>query len=171
MSNVASVIHIDSDVATMDGDDGITYAVLLNITGVFGLQPYVGGTFPQPFVNKSGAASSAALDVVKLVVSAPAATYYLNNGISLGYNTLVDYDILIRVTKGATITLSIDNQDYVMFKGGAADASLNAFDGIWVAGVFSASAYETYIIQTGGGVRQWIWSGFTENVLKGGAEK
>jgi hypothetical protein len=99
---------------TLPGDPTIEYQVTFLIRGVVELDTYSGGTplSPSYVVKDATGHGYAAANTYKLVVSNPAATYFLNNGTFNSADvTAVDYSLTIPVQGGATITLSSASND------------------------------------------------------------
>lgn len=100
--------------ATMAGTTGATYAVTLRLRGVVEPKTYVGGT-ADGFFQAGGTPAGDTANIYRLVVSAPAAEFYVNAGTTrLGtelYCLTFDYTADVVVDAGATVTLEAESND------------------------------------------------------------
>ena len=99
------------DSVTIAGDDGVTYDVKLRLRGVVEQKSYTGGVQDGLFLE-GGSPVSDGYNIVKLEISDPAATYYLNAGTS-GIQRVWELDVTktIPIRAGATVTLSLNALD------------------------------------------------------------
>jgi hypothetical protein len=104
-----------SDVYNVSGPAGRTIEATFRIRGCVELNPYTGGTPISANVQKDATGQQANVNIYKLVISSPAATYYLNKGAFTNFDqTALDYELIVDVDVGATITLqslSVDNRE------------------------------------------------------------
>jgi hypothetical protein len=106
-------------VATLAGVSGTTYNVQLRFRGVIEQKTYTGGTADatDPSFYVGGADNGDTYNVYKLEVTAPAQTYFLNNGTSgIEHSWALDYTKTIQMTAGATITLTAAAKDASQIK-------------------------------------------------------
>jgi hypothetical protein len=102
----------------MPGVTGQDYDVTFRVRGVVEVLPYIGGTALYDHVVKDPTGAGGT-DVnynhYKLIVSNPAAEYYLNANATNVENMALDYEITIPIKGGATLTLdavSIDSLEF-----------------------------------------------------------
>lgn len=184
MANIA--LGAQSVVATtvLAGSVGNTFNIILRVRIKAPLKTYTGGTVVQPYV-RSGAVTPAVdnVETVKLTISNPAATYYLNNGTSGSPEGCVflDYRLAVTVVGNATLTLTVDSIDsscpaeLVVGEDSVEDPEndvLDNFQGVF-AQIDHSDEYidQTVSEQTGGGVRGFKFGGYSEDVLNNGAEQ
>jgi hypothetical protein len=100
-----------SEPVTMGGEAGAVYDVTLRIRGVVEQKTYTGGT-QDGFFYAGGTPAADGYNVVKLEVSEPAATYYLNAGTS-GIERVWELDATekIPVAAGATVVVTSEPGD------------------------------------------------------------
>ncbi len=101
-------------VATFAGNPAVTYNVDFTLAGIYEGKAYSGGTpINGDRVISGGTPSADENNIVKLEVSSPAATYYLNNGRPTlpghGFCIPVEQTFTIPITGGATLTLTLDS--------------------------------------------------------------
>lgn len=108
-----------SDDTTLAGATGTTYDVTLRIRGVVEPKTYTGGTAGDGW-NRDGAPANDTANIYALVISSPAAVYYVNSGTtrlpSELYAEAVDFEMTIAVDSGATITLQADSLDALQIR-------------------------------------------------------
>lgn len=128
-------LDMEEKSAIMGGSDGIIYDVTLRIRGVAELKSIIGGTkipvtnlyssLNKPGVNKNGnpeEALTGGFNRYSLEVSSPAATYWLNEGISPSGSSVssvpirIDYEFTLQIEGGATVTLRANSKDGLEFK-------------------------------------------------------
>lgn len=107
-----------SQAFTVSGDSGTVIRVTLTISGSVESRIYTTGTpisGAPHFIDggTGGSTYTPVHNIYKLTVSAPAQTYFLNNGTGTSSErlTYVDAPLTIDVAGGATITLSADSVD------------------------------------------------------------
>ena len=100
----------DEDSAVMEGDEGITYNVTIDLRGALSEATIAGG-MTDGLWNDGGVPLVGDLWApVALTVSDPGQSYYVNTGDSgHGYCTIIDYQRVIAVTTGATVTITYDD--------------------------------------------------------------
>lgn len=176
---VTAVAQTDADVNVMTAvNPNLLYLLRCRVRIVAPYKTIVGGIYRAPFVREGGTPAADDNEVVSLVVSSPAKTFYLNAGKSadIAYNRFFDYWFDFSVSDGATLTLTIDNIDSQQYQGDASDALLTVtpltpFDGIFAQVDFDGAQTKQFSRTTGGGIRNWVWSGYSEGVYVGQAEK
>ncbi len=108
---VCETLGTVSTSATMGGVPGTTYTVALRFRGVVEITLYEGG-FANGYWQVGGVPiAGSTINVYALVVSAPAQTYYVNQGISNRVAVGIDYTETIPIEAGATVTLLADSRD------------------------------------------------------------
>jgi hypothetical protein len=91
------------------------------------------------------------------------------------YNVALDHHIEVVANGGASLILTVSNGDGLQWLGDSDDEplvveGLGAFEGIFAQlDLLDSVAMSEH--KFGGGVRNWIWSGFGENVYAKGNEK
>jgi len=111
---------------TMGGEAGVTYNVTLRIRGVLEPKTYAGGMTGTDHFYVGGAPTISNYNTYRLVVSAPAQTYYLNydNAKGEAYEVFpLDHSKVIPMTGGASLTLEVVDPDCAMVK------NCKSFDG------------------------------------------
>jgi hypothetical protein len=99
---------------TLPGDPAIEYEVTFLIRGIVELDTYTGGTplSPSYVVKDATGHGLRPANTYKLIVSNPAATYFLNNGVFNAADvTALDYTLTVPVMGGATLTLQSASND------------------------------------------------------------
>ena len=174
----ATVGNSNSTQTILQGDPARVYTLTLRIRGVFGQKTYTGGVDILKYVNVGGSPAADNQDVVSLHISNPDTMYYLNKGNSaIDYNTAYDYLLTIQAVGNATLTLNINNQDNVQWKGDVNGnyidvPGLGTYQGIFVQLTTEPSEpIVEYITRTGAGSRGWLWSGFIDNVYAKQADR
>lgn len=95
-----------SDGYVLEGDPGTVYNATFRIRGVVELLGYTGGTlYDAPYVQKDATGFQTTVNRYSLVISDPAATYYLNKGTFVTDLSAIDYEVTIPIRGGATVTL------------------------------------------------------------------
>ena len=177
---VSTAIQSHEVTATLTGAVGTTYRLGVRIRGVIDFKSYTGGTPIQKYVQLGGTPAADNNTVASLVVSSPAATYYLNVSPNLVVplcNFPVDYVLDILAVGNATIKLKVDNIDLRQYRGDAGGLLINQpplgiYDGIWLrADTEPSEPLVEYTVTTGAGIRGWLWSAFAENVYGNKADR
>jgi hypothetical protein len=183
MSELATQLESITDAHALGGGAETTYSIILRVRLKAPLKTYTGGSTPQEYVNLGGTPASDTKETVKLTISQPAATYYLNAGTSGSPEGCVflDYRLPVNVRGDATLTVEIDTQDslvpenLVVGEDSVSDPENDVLDNY--RGVFCQIDHDEEYISavitetTGGGVRGFKFGGFSEQVLANGAEK
>lgn len=117
-TNICASPAVVNDSAVMTGENGVVYKTSFRIRGVVELNGYTGGTATNsPYAVKGATGFTSLVNQYKLVVSNPAATYYLNKGAFTTSNcTALDYVLTIPVAGGATVQLIADSIDSAQVK-------------------------------------------------------
>jgi hypothetical protein len=114
-TNVCACASSQSDSYVVGGDIGTVYDVTLRVRGVVELVTYSGGVAHggEGFCVKDATSHDPDnFNVYRLDVSDPPASFYLNDGdTSSVFDTAVDYEIVVPIRGGATITLFADSRD------------------------------------------------------------
>ena len=106
--NCATVVS-DEESATLAGEAGVTYDVSIQVTGVMEQKTYSDWTSRDGMWIEDGTPDGSSFNVVRLQISSPAQTYYLNAGESFqGLCYLLDFAKTVVMSNGATITLYAD---------------------------------------------------------------
>jgi hypothetical protein len=108
---VCKTLPSASTSATMGGEPGTTYEVTLRFRGVVEISLYEGGTASGYWQVGGAPPAGSTINVYGLVVSSPAQTYYVNQGISNRVAVAIDYTETIPIDAGATVTLLADSRD------------------------------------------------------------
>lgn len=168
---------------TLSGVVGVTYPIPIRVRGALQLSRYTGGSNDGAFFQSGGVQNSSDVSKpqAKLVVSDPAVTYFLNRTTDApsAWSRWLDYMAVIEGKHGATLTLSIVlpnphvTEETLDGGGGMVESGLV---GLQVAKQWVAVDYVTDITKDvseklGGVVRNWLWSGFEENMYGVGAER
>lgn len=165
---------------TLTGAAGTTYRLGLRIRGVVDLKAYTGATPVRKYVVSGGTPAVDNNTVVSLIVSSPSITYYLNATSDLvvpDYNIPIDYVLDVAAVGNATLTLKVDNIDLRQYRGDSGGAlidhpPLGVYNGIWLRlDTEPSEPIVQYDVVTGGGIRNWLWSAFVENVYGIKADK
>lgn len=171
--NVLTFEKLDTDSIVLGGQAGQAYIIPVRVRGVFSTKTYTGGTRIGKYVLKDATPAAEGWDVIKLTVSAPSAIFYLNAGVSAmpEYNQAFDYWFDLPVNGGATVTLSLSNEDYVQYQGddNSALIPVEGFDlvnGIWLQ-VDYADTFDALSLNKGGGMVGLEWRA-QELMVKGG---
>jgi hypothetical protein len=155
------------------------YTVTARVRIVAGTNTYSGGT-ESGFLSTGGTPGSTTKDVIKLTVSNPLQTFYLNNANTAStYLVPIDFTFTFTANTAATFTLEgdrtgtgytsgIDGQPVVL--AGFGNKS-NTFARVDFYLSKQSGTSRTITRYHGGGVRGWKWSGFTKNVDARGANK
>jgi hypothetical protein len=108
--NLASTAPVS---AVLSGTAGASYSVSLRFRGVVETNSYVGGTSDGAFWQIGGAsAPNNVYNVLKLSISSPAQTYYVNRGQSgIPHCWAIDYSKTVVIDSGATVELSFSDTD------------------------------------------------------------
>lgn len=102
------------------GTPGVSYNAQVRVRGAAPRITYTGGANNGAYLQTGGAPASTRTDYVKLTVSDPPATYYLNRGAAdTQHNVPIDYTVTIPAKGGAVVTLTLDNQDGFQYRAGA----------------------------------------------------
>jgi hypothetical protein len=116
--NLCDCAAASNNSVLMPGVTGQDYDVTFRVRGVVEVLPYIGGTALYDHVVKDPTGAGGT-DVnynhYKLIVSNPAAEYYLNANATNVENMALDYEITIPIKGGATLTLdavSIDSLEF-----------------------------------------------------------
>lgn len=171
---------LDKLSVTVPGTSGETYLLDLKVRGTFGLSRYDGGSNDGGFLQKGGAqnSSDSGRPRIKLTVSNPNQTFYLNRTASApgAYNQTVEYRVVVEAVGGATLTLAVENATTQngMDAGGAvpehdSDHLVAGYQTVFVE--FSTDITADVTEKLGGVVRDFVWTGFEENVYGVKAER
>ncbi len=98
-------------VTTMQGVEGVTYDVTFNMASLLEGKAYTGGTIVEGRVIKDATPPGLPdeQNEYKLIVSDPAATYYLNNAVTTPNVYITQQQFTIPIKTGATVTLVGDS--------------------------------------------------------------
>jgi len=185
MTQLATATRKVTTVKVLAANPAVTYTIKIRVRFRAPLKTYTGGTVhaDSSYVNVGGTPAADNYETIKLTISDPAATYYLNKGQSGSPEDCVfaDYRITVQVKGDATLTLELDTIDnlvptaLVIGEDSVTDPENDVLDDF--RGVFAQIDHaETYISVstteiTGGGVRGFKFGGFSEQVLLNEAEK
>jgi hypothetical protein len=183
MSNLGTATQTVVDAITLAGSGLITYQFQLRVRVKAPLKTYTGGTVVQEFVNKDGTPATDNVELVKLEVSNPAATFYLNAGVSGSPASCVfnDYMLTVPAKGNATLTVTVDTIDgvvpaeLILGEDSINDPENSVLDDF--SGVFCQIDHDETYVSTeitelkGGGVRGFKFGGLSEEVLRDGAEQ
>lgn len=101
-----------SRTVTFGGATGVTYDVVLRLRGVVEQRVYLGGSQDGHwYVGGATPARTDANNIYSLAISNPAQQFYLNAAVGPLSLTQLDYMRTVRVTAGATLTLTADGID------------------------------------------------------------
>lgn len=127
--NVCAATDAAPQTATVTGSGH--YQVALRFRGVVETKAYTGGVVDGYF-DTGGADNGDTFNVYALTVSAPAQTYFVNNGQSNIYNCFaIDYTETIPIDGGATVTLTampIDGHEIENVDANGAPIQVPGFD-------------------------------------------
>lgn len=167
----------ESTVLVIDGDTNLLYELHVHVRAAVELMAYSGGTH-DGLVQRGGTPGAFPNTQVKLVVAEPAQTLYLNrSSVPVDYSVPLDYYFPLLVRGGTTLTLSLVRGDHTLYYedigGGAVQTTLAAFVGEFVQLNFVTTLEENVVERRAGAgtCRDWLFSGFEENVLGTKAEK
>lgn len=168
---------IETGSVVIGGDVTVTYTLYLHVRAAVELMAYSGGT-SDGYFQVGGTPQNYPNTRVKLVVSDPAATFYLNRSASVptNFSVALDYYAPIPVKGGATLTLSLERQSHALFnqdQGGATVVTqLAPFTGEYVQLDFATTLEHDVVEKRAGAgtARNWVFSGFEENVYGDKAE-
>ncbi len=102
--------------AVMQGTWGVTWDVAIRIAGLFEGKSYAGGSNDGAWLQTDGEPAADSYNTVKLEISDPPATYWLNRRDVSGNLHAVDYTATFRIKSGATVTLTFDSVDGRMLR-------------------------------------------------------
>jgi hypothetical protein len=108
---VCETIPSTSPSATMGGTPGTIYDVTLRFRGVVEISKYDGGSASGYWQIGGTPLAGSTINVYGLAVSAPAQSYYVNQGISYRVVVALDYTETVPIAAGATVTLNADSRD------------------------------------------------------------
>ncbi len=97
--------------ATMGGAPGTYYDVTLRFRGVVEISRYDGGSASGYWQIGGSPPDGSNINVYGLLVSTPAQTYFVNQGISMRVVVPIDYTETVPIEAGATVTLQADSRD------------------------------------------------------------
>ncbi len=169
-----------------DGTSGAVNELTVRVRGIVQLSRYTGGSNDGAFLQVGGSqhASDVGVPVVRLDVTSPSQTYYLNRtSVAPGvYLTALDYYAKIKVLSGATLTVAIvyPNTFAVQTDVGGGTPEL-PLEGITATRLRMAKEYVIveYLSDvsgavtesTGGVVRDFVFTGYEEQMYGVKAEK
>lgn len=163
-----------TDTLVIDGDPNETYVLEVYIRGGFEFHRYTGGT-TSGYVNTGGApnASDGDRTIVKLEISSPATELYLNAVATApgAFSTFVAYRARITVKGGATLTLSMyKDAGVALYKNDAGGAlpevdEVTGVDGEFCQINFISTNATDIMLTKGGNVRNFLFTGFEDNIL------
>lgn len=162
---------------TVDGLPTKVYNLYLRLRAAVELSSYVGGVV-EGYVNRGGLSKPGYTHTqLQLLVGSPVQTIYLNNGLETNYSIGLDYYFSVYVQGGASLQLSIIRGDHTLFYndqgGGLVKTSFDAFLGEFAQLDF-VSTLEADVVEMRAGAgssRDWLFSGYEDNVISGGANK
>jgi hypothetical protein len=168
---------VETETLVLSGDPLVLYELSMRVRAAVELMAYTGGTV-SPVAKRfyiGGSPKSYSNTQVKLEVSDPAATFYLNRTAAVppAFSVKLDYwTPVILVRGGATLTLSLIRGDLAMTHldegGGTVETTLADFDGEYCQLDFTTTLAVDRVEEQRsslGMCRKWVFSGYEENVL------
>lgn len=164
---------------TLDAGSQRVYELWLRFQAGVELAKYVGGV-TEGYVNRGGLPTvNFTNTLVKLEVDKPAQILYLNNGsVATNYSVPLDYHFKLLVLGDATLQLSLLRGDHTMYYADQGGGTVQAGDLAPFVGEFAQLDFvstlkaDVYEERAGAGtMRDWLFSGYEDNVLATKAEK
>lgn len=162
------------------GTPGLIYTLRARVQAIVPLVAVQGGTWLGPNLVKSPDVlwqQGAYLGLNVPGVTAGLDDNYLLNatqGVPTTHNVTLDYWFDFETYTG-DIFFGLRNFDGQQYVGDAADTFLSIdgtpYEGIIARLSLSATDYVDSTLRIGGGIKEWVWSGFAENIYAKGAEQ
>ncbi len=112
--NVLSSVDRQTYQKTIGGSNATTYDVRLRIRGLTEPNTYTGGTLTPPRFYVGGRTTQAGYTAYSLTVADPPQVYFFNYNASVGHFVFqLDYEVVIPMRGGTTITFDVNGQSSV----------------------------------------------------------